>query len=263
MHLSALRIHPVKSCAGIVLDAAEVQPRGLAHDRRWMVVGPDGQFLTGRQLPRLVLIRPRIEADRLVLAAPDMPDLPVAAPGGGAERLSVQVWKDTIDAAGTDPTADAWLSAFLQQPARLVFMDARARRATPRGRVGDEVSFADAAPLLAISLAALDALNARLDRPVAMANLRPNLVIAGCAAHAEDGWQRLRIGAVEFEAGQRCGRCAFITVDPERGERDPKGEPLATLARYRREGNSVLFGRYLLPRSEGVLRVGDALSLLD
>lgn len=259
MHLSALRIHPVKSCAGIVLDAADVHPRGLAHDRRWMVVGPDGQFLTGRQLPRLVLIRPRIEADRLVLTAPDMPDLPVAAPGSEAERLSVQVWKDRVDAAGNGPDADAWLSSFLQRPARLVFMDAQARRAA---RHGGEVSFADAAPVLAISQAALDALNARLPRPVAMANFRPNLVIAGCAAHAEDAWERVRIGTVEFEADQRCGRCAFTTVDPERGERDPDGEPLATLARYRREGNSVLFGRYLVPRSGGVLRVGDAVDVL-
>ena len=52
--LAAIHIHPVKSCAPLALQAASVEARGLAHDRRYLVVDADGRFLTGRQLPRQI-----------------------------------------------------------------------------------------------------------------------------------------------------------------------------------------------------------------
>ena len=125
-------------------------------------------------------------------------------------------------------------------------------------QAGDEVSFADAFPLLLISRAALDGLNARLAKPVSMLQFRPNLVVDGAPAHAEDGWKRIRIGEVEFDVAKPCTRCVFTTVDPLRGERDPDGEPLRTLIGYRRNGDGVTFGQNLIPRSLGTLRIGDA-----
>lgn len=262
MHIASLHVHPVKSCAGIELREARVSRLGLEHDRRWMVVDPDGPFLTGRQHPRLVLIRPRIEAQGLLLAAPGMPELALAQPLGGGPRRPVQVWKDTVFAACAGAHAAEWFSAFLQRSVHLVYMDEQAQRA-PAGAAGiGALSFADAAPVLAVSRAALDGLNARLTSPVSMQRFRPNLVIAGCAAHAEDAWQRVRFGGIDFEAGKRCGRCTFITVDPESGERDALGQPLAELARYRRYERNVCFGRYWLPLGEGLLRVGDAVTPL-
>ena len=53
MHLSALHIYPMKSCAPLPVESARIEPRGLRHDRRWMAVDGDGRFLTGRDLPRL------------------------------------------------------------------------------------------------------------------------------------------------------------------------------------------------------------------
>ena len=89
-------------------------------------------------------------------------------------------------------------------PARFAYMDdACARPVNPDyARPGDEVSFADAFPLLLISQAALDALNAKLAAPVPMLRFRPNFVVANTAPHAEDGWKRVRIGAVEFDRRQ-------------------------------------------------------------
>lgn len=265
MIVSAISIYPVKSTAGLDVPAAEVQPRGFRDDRRWMIVDAHDRFLTGCQLARLVLVRATPESDGLRLEAPGMPTLRVAAPACDAQRASVTVWDDTVDAARVDASADAWLGQFLGQPVRLVAMDARSERIA-RARPGfdaGEVGFADAYPFLAISQAALAALNARMAAPVPMRRFRPNLVIAGCEPHAEDGWRRIRIGEIAFDVVKPCIRCVFTTVDPERGERDPAGEPLRTLKAYRRSGDGVAFGMNLIARGAGVLRVGDRVEVLQ
>lgn len=95
-----------------------------------------------------------------------------------------------------------------------------------------------------------------------MLQFRPNLVVDGATAHAEDGWKRIRIGAVEFDVAKPCMRCMFTTVAPTRGERDAEGEPLRTLVGYRRTADGVAFGQNLIPRSLGTLRVGDAVEVL-
>jgi uncharacterized protein YcbX len=262
MQLSGLYLYPIKSTAPLEVETAVVEPRGLRNDRRWMVVDAAGRFITGREMPRLTLVRALSDAGGLSLSAPGMPPLSVPFPQTEATML-VNVWKSEVAAKPAD-AADAWLSEFLQQPVRLVHMDAGVTRPMTdvHSQPGDEVSFADAFPLLLISRAALDGLNARLSRPVSMPQFRPNLVVDGAPAHAEDGWKRIRIGDVEFDVAKPCTRCVFTTVDPLRGERDPDGEPLRTLIGYRRSGDGVTFGQNLIPRSPGTLRMGDAVEVL-
>ena len=261
MILSSISIYPIKSTAALDLQSATIDARGLMHDRRWMIVDPEGRFLTGRQLARMVLIRALPAGDGLVLQAPSMPDRIVAAPASNdGERLPVTVWDDVVDAACADAVDDAWLSEFLGRPVRLVAMDAQSVRTVeskPSSAFDDDVSFADGFPFLAISQASLDALNARLDKPIPMQRFRPNLVIAGCDPHAEDSWHRIRIGGVEFEAVKPCARCVFTTVDSELGVRDPSGEPLRTLKSYRRSDEGITFGMNLVARARGRICIGD------
>ena len=267
MRLASLHLYPLKSAAGIAVETFDVLPRGPRHDRRWLVVDADGAFITARQVPEMVLIRAEAMGEGLRLSAPGRPDLDVVPPSDG-QRLRVSIWKDAVDAQRADPVADAWLSAYLQRPVRLVRMDAAARRAVDPAyaQPGDEVSFADGYPLLVISQAALDGLNARLAdagrAPVVMAQFRPNLVVADAAAHAEDDWTRVRIGEVEFAAVKRCTRCVFTTVDPLRGARRDDGEPLNILKDYRRTPAGITFGMNLIPRGTATLRVGDPVTVL-
>lgn len=253
----------MKSCAPLAVDAARIEPRGLQHDRRWMAVDAKGCFLTGRELSRLTLVRAIPDDEGLSLHAPGMQALHVPTPTGD-EVLPVVVWKSQLLARSCDASADAWLSKFLGQRVRLVHMDADIHRpmTSAYATAGDEVSFADSSPLLVISRAALDELNARLPQAVSMQRFRPNLVVDDAPAHAEDDWSRIRVGGHEFEVGTACVRCVFTTVDPERGERDPGGEPLRTLISYRRGEHGVEFGRKLIPRSTGTLRVGDVVEVL-
>ncbi len=267
-HLSALNLFPLKSGAPLPLNEAVVEARGLAGDRRWMVVDADGRFVTGRQLARLPLVCARPCDAGLQLDAPGMPTLQVTTPPAGAARVATAVWGAAVDPLLADAQANAWLSRFLGGDYRLVHMDdacVRRVKAKYDGRYGrdeDVVSLADGFPLLLISQAALDQLNGRLATPVPMLRFRPNLVVAGTAAHAEDGWTRVRIGAIDFDVVKPCTRCVFTTVDFERGERDPSGEPLRTLTTYRRTPDGVTFGQNLIPRGTGTLRVGDPLEVL-
>jgi uncharacterized protein YcbX len=264
LRLSALHLYPVKSCAPLAPQQAAVQPRGLAGDRRWMVVGTDGHFITGRQEPRLTLLRAQWKGDSLQLEAPDMPALEVAPPAAAGPRQLVTVWRSRVDAPLADAAAGEWISRFVGRPCQLVFMDAQAQRAVdPQyAQPGDEVSFADAFPLLLIGAASLDHLNEQLERPVSMLRFRPNLVIEGATPHAEDGWKRIRIGAIEFELAKPCSRCVFTTIDPETAIRDADGEPLRTLTRYRQTKGGVMFGMNLIARGEGTLQVGDEVEVL-
>lgn len=266
--LLQLSIYPVKSCAARDLAECEVQPRGLAGDRRWMIVDGEGRFVTGRKYPRSVLIRAEPHGADWQLQAPGQATLRLRTPPPDATRRSVGVWRSRLDAACAEPAADAWISQALGAPLHLVYMDTQARRAVDAayGQPGDEVSFADGFPLLLISQASLDGLNARLQQrglaPVTMARFRPNLVVSATAPHAEDGWRRIRIGGIEFDVVKPCSRCVFTTVDPVSGRFDAARQPLETLKTYRDTADGVMFGQNLIARGGGVLRVGEAVTVL-
>ena len=78
--LAAIHIFPMKSCAPLPLAQARVQPRGLEHDRRWLLVDENSTFITARKYPRMTLIRAVPSADGLQLDAPGMPTLRVRIP---------------------------------------------------------------------------------------------------------------------------------------------------------------------------------------
>lgn len=266
LRLSALYRFPVKSLGGECLQRAAVGALGLAGDRRWMVVADSGRFLTQRQLPRMAQVTARWrDGVTLELRAPGQPSLTVAVPPADEALREVTVWRDSLAAPDAGDAAAQWLSEFLGLDCRLVHVpEARARQVDlAYARPGDRVGFADGFPLLLIGQASLDDLAARVGRPLEMLRFRPNLVIDGAAPYAEDGWGRLRIGEVEFERVKPCSRCAIPTLDPHTGERSDDGEPLRTLATYRRDADGVYFGQNLIPRGSGVLEVGMPVELLD
>jgi uncharacterized protein YcbX len=126
--LAQLFIHPIKSTRGLPLTEARVEPRGLEHDRRWMLVRPDGSFITGRESPSLVRVSavPTQEGEGgLLLSAPSLPELRVRVPPADAPRLDVTIWKDRCSAARAGEEADHWFSQYLGEPAALVYVDAR------------------------------------------------------------------------------------------------------------------------------------------
>ncbi len=261
--VSALVVYPLKSARGIALDAATVSARGLDGDRRWMVVDSERTFMTQRAHPRLALIGVAAVGSELLLAGPGMPDLTVARPTAATPGVTVRVWDDACDALPAGDAAARWLSQVLEVGCELVYLPDRSHRAVAplTGVPAAEVGFADAYPFLLLSEASLEDLNRRLARPVPMDRFRPNLVVRGCGAFAEDGWRRIRIGPVVFHVVKPCRRCSTTTVDQATAERGR--EPLATLASYRMVGGNVTFGQNLVHEGAATIRVGEEVVVLD
>jgi hypothetical protein len=261
--LSQLYIYPIKSMAGIALPTAVVEARGLQHDRRWMLVDQAGRFMTQRQYPQMALIKVSLTTSHLLLRAPTMPPLAVPFEPPHQTVMSVQVWRDVCGAIPLADDISKWFRTFLQVRCQLVYMPEPCDRTVDHERVAADqpVSFADGFPFLLISQGSLDDLNQRLEQPVPMNRFRPNLVVEGCEALAEDTWRQIRIGEVGFQVVKPCSRCGITTVD--QGTAEVGQEPLKTLATYRRWDGKIWFGQNLVHEQLGTLTVGDGVEVLD
>ena len=264
--LAGITVYPLKSGAGIDLDASDIEPCGLRGDRRWMAIDGDGVCVTARERPQLVRIPAGNDGMGLRLRMQGREPLTVRYPDAGSPAARTWIWGQECGALDAGDAAAHWMSAAIDKPVRLVAMDDRVkRRPDPDCTLpDDEVSFADCYPVLAIGRSSLDDLNTRTPTPVSMRRFRPNFVIGGGAPYAEDDWRRIRIGPVEFEGVENCERCELPTVDPETGIPDPRREPMRTLARYRRRATGGVFlGQSLVPRTAGTVRVGDRVVVLE
>ncbi len=262
-HVAGLWVYPVKSLGGVRVPASPVGPLGLERDRRWMLVDADGRAVTQRELPALALLAVALDDDGgVTVTAPGGAALRLAPASAGAPRRPVRLFDDVVDAAACDPAADRWFAARLGAPVRAVyFPDDVVRPVEPRyAAPGDRAAFADAYPVLVASQASLDDLNARLaergEPPVGVERFRPNVLVAGAPAYAEDDWRTFEAGDVALALVKPCARCVVTTVDPARGAAAGP-EPLRTLAGYRRAGGKVLFAQNAVVRAAGTLRAGD------
>jgi uncharacterized protein YcbX len=248
-----------------------VEPWGLAGDRRWALIDDGGKVVTQREQPRLALAAAEPEpGGGLRRSAPGHTPLTVSVPEP-AGTVPVSVFGTKVEAVPATPAAHAWCSAYLRADVRLVHMDDPAirRPVDPAYALpGETVSFADGYPLLVTTTASLDALNSLMaegadahEGPLPMNRFRPNIVVTGTGAWAEDHWSHISVGEVVFRVAKPSGRCVVTTVDQDTAVRGR--EPLRTLARHHKTGTRLLFGQNLVPLSPGTIRVGDPVRVLE
>ena len=267
MRLSALYRYPVKSARGEALQTSPAGRLGLDGDRRWMLVAAENnRFLTQRAFPQMSQLSALYAADGgLLFNAPGMATLHVAVPHADEALRGVTIWRDTLQVPDAGDEAAQWLSTFMGREVRLVYVPEKRTRYLPSGygENSGRVAFADGFPLLLIGQASLDDLTARVGRPMEMMRFRPNLVIEGSEAFAEDGWKRIRIGEQTFRVVKPCGRCILTTIDPATGERSPDREPFATLMNYRQKEGEAMFGQNVVADGDGVIEVGMTVTVLE
>jgi uncharacterized protein YcbX len=269
--VSALIHYPVKGLAGVPVERTEVGATGLRHDRNFMLVDPDGAFISQRTDPAMAPLRVRVlgDGEALSLSADGADDLEVPVAFDG-KRRDVSLFAKWFGAGVVQASAaDEWFSERLGRPVALV-------RVTPEhdrpgwGVHQGQTGFGDAHALLITSMSSLDGLNERIVEtgadPIPMNRFRPNLVVSGWPeAHTEDRVLRASAGEVEFGYSARSIRCAVPTVDQATGEkRGP--EPTRTLAKYRRQpdyGGGVSFGMKAAVLRPGVVGVGDEILVHD
>ncbi|MEV2214244.1 MOSC N-terminal beta barrel domain-containing protein [Streptomyces sp. NPDC050997] len=270
--LQSIHIHPVKAFRGLALREVDVEPWGPAGDRRWVLMDDGEKVVTQRQQPRLATaVAELLPGGGVRLSAPGMESLTVPVPRP-TDTVPVEIFRDKVEGVLAEgEEAHAWCSAYLGIDVRLVHMDdpATRRPVDPQYALpGETVSFADGYPLLLTSTASLDALNSLIaqgdhahEGPLPMNRFRPNVVVTGTAAWAEDDWSLVAIGEVTFRVAKMCGRCVVTTTDQATADRGR--EPLHTLGRHRRLDGRLVFGQNLVPRSRGTIRVGDPFTVLE
>lgn len=272
MRVAGLFIYPVKSLRGCAVESATLDALGFAGDRRFLVVDDTGKFLTQRTHARMARVDTGLSSDSLTLSAEGNGSVSVpTAPDPAAPLRIVGIWKhEGLLAEDCGPDAAHWLSTFLGQSVQLVRIGPKFHRPVLKkvARPGDLLAFSDAAPILVASEASLAALNDRIQEnggePVPMDRFRPNLVLTGCDAFAEDTAPLLRIGTVTLANAGKSDRCIVTTTDQLTGERLGK-EPLKTLATFRRDPadpSSVYFGANFINESKtGAIRIGDVVGV--
>jgi uncharacterized protein YcbX len=253
LRIASLHVYPVKSGRVIDLDSSRIGPRGLEHDRQWMLVTAAGRFVTQRTHATLALLTATPDDGGIMLAHPragsiriDSP-LPMATAPGDWRR--VMVWKREIEAIDAGEDAARFATAVIGEPARIVS--------------GASDHFADGYPLLVCTLASLADLNRRLPETLPMSRFRPNVVLEGAEAWQEDAIRGLRVGGVRLKFVKPCTRCVMTGIDQHTGVAGLS--PLPVLRQFRFDKNvlGVTFGQTARVEGEtgGILRVGDAVEV--
>lgn len=273
IEVTSLGIHPVKSTAIRHVQQAEVRPWGFAGDRRWMVVDGDFELVTARELHELFTITADTaqttpaSPGALRLSAEGHDPLDVAEPDG--EPVPVRLHGKDLLGRPADEVASAWVRKVLaRDDLTLVWCDDPTRRALnpAYSRPGEHTAYADGYPVTLTSLESLARLNDWIVEeallrgedpapPLPIERFRPNIVVHGAEAFAEDGWERVRVGDVVFRKAKLIDRCVMTTVsllDLTTGK-----EPIRTLARHRQWDGKTWFGIQLIPEGTGTVSVGD------
>ena len=263
MIIESLHIYPVKALAGISLQEAEVTPRGLKYDRRFMLVTDDDRFITQRTHPQLTQFGVEIMGNDLMISHPESGRVqtsltPASEPSGRAT-----VWNDEVLVSKVRKEVDRFFSKALGESIRMVGMpDCSVRQVDLQyGEPGELVSFADGYPVLVLGRASIEELNTRLDNPVPIKRFRANIIVSGSGAWEEDSWKEVSAERVVLKMAKQCARCIVIRTDQQTGERSD--EPMTTLLTYRRFDKKVMVGMNAIPDrgSEGlVLKVGQTIA---
>lgn len=274
LRLARIRTYPVKGAGGFDLQEAAFDEFGIPGDRRWMLVRPDGHFISQRTHPRLALIRVFPEEGgggpmagegdgglRFTVQAPGMSPFHLSSAAGTGQRMEVKLFGDRLRGVMVE-AATEWFSESLRGECRLVFFPRDLHRPVdPSFAPGHKTSFSDGYPLLLTAEESLQDLNRRLSVPASMIRFRPNLVVNGGAPWEEDTWRELETGGVRLRLVKACARCSVTTVDPGTGTRGK--EPLRTLLAFRGHGGKGYFGQNAVCSGTGSFRVGDSVHILE
>lgn len=225
--VTELNVYPVKSCQGISLPTAEVVETGFANDREFMVVKPDGTFMSQRTLAILGSVQTEITGNALKLSADQHGEVTIPLSYDEQENRSIAATVHNNDILGLRQSQDAdeFFCDLLNKTAWLV----RASRTEPRyvqpayqrsGAV-NQVAFGDSFPFLLTSESTLRDLREKKGIPedlVPMNRFRPNIVIDGdIEPGVEDYVNVIQIGDFKAFAVQACKRC-IMTGIRQRGQ---------------------------------------------
>ena len=94
-------------------------------------------------------------------------------------------------------------------------------------------------------------------------SFRPSIILKNCRPFEEDRFRLFKIGEITFENLCKTYRCREVIVSPNTYEHDKHFEPVTTLRRINGNKARGYLGLWCIKHNEGVLRVGDKLTVLS
>ena len=255
--IATIHYAPVKSLGLLSADRAGITSRGIAGDRRFMLLDPAGRVITQRQVGALTRVRAEYADDGRSLRM-SFPDGRVVegAPEAAGRAMTV-LWGRVMEGNVMGGEWGAALSEFCGMEVRLFESDAA-------GACFDEF------PVSVISRATIEYLSSLTSEITGGAKsfeperFRPTLLLDGCDPHEEDGWlgKAVHVGdGLRLRMVARDPRCAITTLDPKTGERDY--DTLRLILSYRPSVRAAYLGVYGIVESPGTAAVGDGVKVGD
>ena len=266
LKISQLFIYPVKSLGGISIERSEVTDRGLAYDRRWMLVDENNQFLTIREYPKMTQLHLEILDSGLQIKSVEQDtSLKISFDSHENALEKATIWNADVLAYSYKNVVNEWFGDVLGGKCKLVYMPDSSYRPvdTTSGYhpVDKQVSFADAYPFLLLSEESMNDLNTRFEEPMSILRFRPNIVFQGGTAYQEDSMNDFSINGIQFTGLENCARCGIPNVNPLDGTVHPLKEPLRSLSKYRLRNKNIEFGRNVVHSNTGFIQVGDEINV--
>lgn len=183
-----------------------------------MVVTSENQFVTARAHPKMVLIKPRISDNRLILDAPGSPSIEIDIDVVQQSEVNKSyVWQQEVDTLDCGEDVAEWLSRYIlgqESGVRLAYYPKTYPTRVVREKNSkfsisqkDIGGFHDATAYMLINQGSVDELNTHMDHHITALQFRPNLVVKGPKAYEEDEWHWVRIGDnVVFKNIKPCTR---------------------------------------------------------
>lgn len=261
MKISGLYIYPIKSLGAISISESKALTEGFEHDRRWMLVDNEGNFLTQREHAKMALFGCDLKNDKLEVSIGH--DTQVIGLEANPElSRPVKVWSSKLKACEVDSNISEWFSDHLDMHATLVKMTSISKRPkrlfTPPYKT--TLSFADGYPYLIMGEESMNALNSKLESALPLDRFRANIIVETKVAHEEDEWKsEFDLGTAKMKVIKPCARCVVTTIDQQTGSKGK--EPLKTLSTYRKWRNKIWFGANAICLKEGMVKVGDEIAL--
>jgi MOSC domain-containing protein len=242
--IAGLFVYPLKSGRGVPCSRVRLSATGFEWDRQWMLINAHGVFLSQRTHPQLACIVPQVDAGELLLQAPGLPPLRLPRICTG-ERRSVRVHRDSCVGLDEGAAAAEWASRVAGEAARLVRVPAHTERIANPLFAGAEpapMGFADGFPVLVCNQASLEDLNWRLPESIPMERFRPNVVLEGLPAWAEDRIDALTVDGVTLRLVKPCTRCTIPSIDQRTGQPSTDPAPALRQFRFNKALRGVAFG---------------------
>lgn len=251
--------YPVKSMAGEPLTEAFMGFSGFYADRCYAFKDSAARkgfpYLSATVQPQMVLYHPTFRHPAKAVKPPNLVEAMSIAPGvtpANAEPNDLMV--DIVTSSGAMLAIDdlallEMLSVGLRGEHRLTL-------------VRSDRALTDCRPISLISLQTIKQIEEELGAPLDERRFRANIYLdlALGKGFAEDEWvgRRLRLGTKgEIVVLERDPRCKMISLDPVTSEHNPA--ILRTVA----QAHETYAGVYCAVVVEGMIRVGDAIELVD